>query len=61
MKVIPLVVGACLFTTGALAQSVQEMQKMADEGAAAFNKAISPPSPMPTKMMPLYSRPVGTW
>jgi uncharacterized protein (TIGR02246 family) len=38
MKVIPLVVGACLFTTGALAQSVQEMQKMADEWAAAFNK-----------------------
>jgi uncharacterized protein (TIGR02246 family) len=38
MKVIPLVVGACLFTTGALAQSVPEMQKMADEFAAAFNK-----------------------
>ena len=38
MKVIPLVVGAFLFTTGALAQSVPEMQKMADEWAAAFNK-----------------------
>ena len=38
MKVIPLVVGACLFTTGALAQSVPEMQKMADEWPAAFNK-----------------------
>ena len=38
MKVIPLVVGACLFTTGALAQSVQEMQKMANEWQAAFNK-----------------------
>jgi uncharacterized protein (TIGR02246 family) len=38
MKVISLVVGTCLLTTGALAQSVQEMQKMADEFAAAFNK-----------------------
>ena len=38
MKVIPLVVGACcLFTTGAFAQSVPEMQKLADEWAAAFN------------------------
>src|SRR5689334_8615148 len=38
MKVFPLVVGACLFTTGALAQSVAEMQKLDDEWAAAFNK-----------------------
>ena len=38
MKVIPLLVGACFFTSGALAQSVQEMQKMADEWQAAFNK-----------------------
>jgi uncharacterized protein (TIGR02246 family) len=38
MKVIPLLVGACLSTTGALAQSVQEMQKLADEWQAAFNK-----------------------
>ena len=38
MKVILLLVGACLFTTGALAQSVQEMQKMADDYQAAFNK-----------------------
>jgi len=39
MKTIPLVVGACcLFTTGAFAQSVPEMQKLADEWAAAFNK-----------------------
>jgi hypothetical protein len=38
MKVISLAVGACLFATGALAQSVQEMQKMADEWQTAFNK-----------------------
>jgi uncharacterized protein (TIGR02246 family) len=38
MKVILLVVGACFFTTGAFAQSVPEMQKLADEWAAAFNK-----------------------
>jgi quinol monooxygenase YgiN len=34
MKLIPFLVGACLFTTGAAAQSVQE-QKMADECAAS--------------------------
>jgi hypothetical protein len=39
MKLTPLVVGACLFTTGALAQSVPEMQKMADEFITAFNKS----------------------
>jgi uncharacterized protein (TIGR02246 family) len=38
MKVIPFVVGAYLFTTGALAQSVPEMQKLADEWQTAFNK-----------------------
>jgi hypothetical protein len=37
MKAIPLLVGACLFTSGALVQSVPEMQKMADEWQAAFN------------------------
>jgi hypothetical protein len=39
MKNLPLVIGASLLSwTAAFAQSKPEMQKMADEWAAAFNK-----------------------
>jgi uncharacterized protein (TIGR02246 family) len=38
MRLILLLLGSCLIVTGALAQSKPEMQKMADDWAAAFNK-----------------------
>jgi uncharacterized protein (TIGR02246 family) len=38
MRLILLLLGGCLIATGALAQSKPEMQKMADDWAAAFNK-----------------------
>jgi uncharacterized protein (TIGR02246 family) len=37
-KVFTLAVGTCLLSTGAFAQSVQEMQKLAEQWQAAFNK-----------------------